>query len=69
MTTSTKRKVPDIVYRRGKPAAVILDIDEYESILDRLEDYDDLEELREMRKKTMKFYDLEDVLNEINNNV
>ncbi len=56
MTTSTKQKNLDIVYRKGKPAAVILDIQEYEEILERLEDIEDLEDLREMRKKRLKKY-------------
>ena len=37
MKTKSKRKIPQIVLRGGKPAAVILDIDEYRSMLERLE--------------------------------
>ena len=33
----------------GKPAAVILDIDEYQEILERLEDREDLQVIAEMR--------------------
>ena len=33
-----KRKDPEIVMRCGKPAAVILDIDEYRELLERVED-------------------------------
>ncbi len=32
----------ELVYRDGKPAAVILDIAEYEELLERAEDLDDL---------------------------
>ena len=37
MKAKSKRKSPEIVLRGGKPAAVILDIDEYRSMLERLE--------------------------------
>lgn len=46
----TKRKMPELVLRKGKPAAVIIDIDDYQEMLERLEDCDDLRELEEMRK-------------------
>ncbi|HJX69639.1 MAG TPA: type II toxin-antitoxin system Phd/YefM family antitoxin [Dehalococcoidia bacterium] len=59
-----KRKSAEIVLRDGKPAAVILDIDEYQEILERLEDVEDLKALEEMRKKPLKFKRLEDFLNE-----
>ena len=50
--------------RGGKPAAVILDIDEYRELLERLEDADDLKTLNAMRKKPLKFRKLEDFLRE-----
>jgi PHD/YefM family antitoxin component YafN of YafNO toxin-antitoxin module len=54
--TQTKRRSPEIVLRDGRPAAVILDIDEYQDMLERLEDLDDLEILREMREKPLGDY-------------
>jgi hypothetical protein len=60
----TKSKSPDIIFRDGKPAAVVLDIDEYQALLERLEYLDDLKTLREMRKKPLKFRKLEDFLQE-----
>jgi hypothetical protein len=33
MKSKSKRKSPEIVLRGGKPAAVIIDIDEYRSML------------------------------------
>ena len=42
------RKSPEIVLQDGKPTAVILDIDEYQEILERLEDTEDLKTLEEM---------------------
>jgi prevent-host-death family protein len=59
-----KRKDPEIVLRNGKPAAVILDIDEYREMLERLEDAEDLKALVEMRKKPLNFQRLEDFLRE-----
>ena len=53
---------PDIVVRNGKPAAVILDIDEYEALLERVEDLADLKKLQAMRKKPLRFAKLEDFL-------
>ena len=65
----TKRKSPEIVLRDGKPAAVILDIDDYREMLERLEDVEDLKTLEEMRKKPLRFKRLEDFLNEYTSSV
>ena len=59
-----KAKGPDIVLRDGKPAAVILDIEEYRDILERLDDAEDLKMLEEMRKKPLEFRRLGDFLRE-----
>jgi PHD/YefM family antitoxin component YafN of YafNO toxin-antitoxin module len=64
MRSKDRLKVPEIVLREGKPAAVILDIDEYQEMLERLEDAEDLRMLRKMRKKPLKFKRLEDFLKE-----
>ena len=48
----------------GKPAAVILDIEVYREMLDRLEDAEDLRELEKMRERPLEFTKLEDFLNE-----
>lgn len=66
MKAKAKRRTPEIVLREGKPAAVILDIDEYQEMLERLEDADDLKMLEEMRRKPLKFRRLEDFLKEYN---
>ena len=60
----TKTKHPDIIYRKGKPAAVILDIDEYQELLEQIEDADDLAYLKELRGKKMDFVSLTDLLSE-----
>jgi PHD/YefM family antitoxin component YafN of YafNO toxin-antitoxin module len=64
MNTKAKRKEPEIVFRGGKPAAVIIDIDDYQEMLERLEDAEDLQNLAEMRKKPLKYKRLEDFLTE-----
>ena len=60
----TKRKKPEVVLREGKPAAVILDIDEYQELLERLDDAEDLAMLAELRKKPPSFRKLDDFLKE-----
>jgi PHD/YefM family antitoxin component YafN of YafNO toxin-antitoxin module len=59
-----KRKEPEIILRNGKPAAVILEIDKYREMLERLEDAEDLKVLAEMRKRPLKFRRLEEFLRE-----
>lgn len=54
----------ELVYRDGKPTAVILDIAEYEELLERAEDLDDLRALRRMRERPLRFRSLSDVLSE-----
>lgn len=64
MKTKTVRRKPEIILRNGKPSAVILDIDNYHEILERLEDKEDLEALEKMRKRPLKFKPLNDFLKE-----
>jgi PHD/YefM family antitoxin component YafN of YafNO toxin-antitoxin module len=64
MARKQKKKNPEIVLREGKPAAVILDIDEYQEMLERLEDMEDLKMLEDMRKTPLKFRSLDDFLEE-----
>jgi PHD/YefM family antitoxin component YafN of YafNO toxin-antitoxin module len=64
MKRKGKKKPPEVVLRGGKPAAVIIDIDEYQEMLERLEDIEDLKMLEEMRKKPLKFRALGDFLKE-----
>ncbi len=58
------RSAPEIVLRHGKPAAVILDIDQYEEMLERIEDTADLKRLQRMRRGKLTFKTLQDFLNE-----
>jgi PHD/YefM family antitoxin component YafN of YafNO toxin-antitoxin module len=64
MSSKHKKKAPEIIFREGKPAAVILDIGEYRKMLERLEDVEDLKMLKEMRRGPLKFRKLEDFLKE-----
>jgi len=50
------------VVRNGKPAAVILDINEYQDMLERIEDAYDLKMLSQLRKKRLSFKRLDEVL-------
>jgi hypothetical protein len=49
-------------YRDGRPTAVILDIVEYEELLERAEDLDDLRALRRIREHPLRFRSLSDVV-------
>ena len=64
MSSKGKKKTPEIILREGKPAAVILDIDEYRGMLERLEDVEDLRMLKRMGKKKLQLRKLDDFLKE-----
>ena len=53
---------PEIISRKGKPVAVILPIDAYREIIERLEDAEDVAHLRKARRKPMQYRPLDDVL-------
>jgi PHD/YefM family antitoxin component YafN of YafNO toxin-antitoxin module len=61
MKAKAKKKAPEIILRAGKPRAVILDIDDYQEMLERLED---LKTLEQMRKKPLSFRTLDEFLKE-----
>lgn len=64
-----KLKIPEIVVRAGKPVAVILDIANYQEMLEKLDDTEDIKMLNEMRKTTLKFKPLTEFLEEYNPDV
>jgi PHD/YefM family antitoxin component YafN of YafNO toxin-antitoxin module len=64
MATKVRKKEPELILRGGKPIAVILDIDAYQEMLERLEDVEDLKMLAKLRQKPLKFKKLEDFLKE-----
>jgi len=59
--SSAKR---DLIYRNGRPAAVIIGIREYEELLERLEDVEDVMYLRKLRQKPLHFTRLSDFLSQ-----
>ncbi len=69
MKGKTKKNSPEIVFRNGKPSAVILDIEEYRQMLERLEDIEDLKMLNEMRGKPLRFKKLSRFLDEVDRGV
>lgn len=64
MKTRREKKHAEIIIRGGKPGAVILDIEEYRDLLERLEDAEDLKMLNAMRRKPLKFRKFDDCLKE-----
>lgn len=60
----TKSLKPGLVFRDGKPVAVILEIEQYQKLLERIEDIEDLKLLEDMRKKALKFRPLEEFIKE-----
>ncbi|MBI2304337.1 MAG: type II toxin-antitoxin system Phd/YefM family antitoxin [Chloroflexi bacterium] len=64
MTSRAKRKSLRIVVEDGEPSGVILDIEEYRELLERLDDAEDLKLLEQMRKKPLRYRRLEELLAE-----
>lgn len=62
MRRSARRKPLRVVMEKGEPAAVILAIDEYKALLERLEDAEDLKLLEQMRRRPLAFRKLEEFL-------
>ena len=58
---------PQVVIKNGRPNAVIIDIKDYQNLLERLEDKEDLVDLQKMCKGTLHFRKFDDFLAEHNN--
>ena len=72
MSTKTRkrnRRTPEVVYRNNKPVSVILDIAEYNKMLERLEDVEDIKFIENLKSKQLKFRKLDDFLADYNSNV
>ena len=65
MSTRALAIHPKFVFQGRKPTAVLLDIKQYEEILERLDDVHDLKELKRLRKKKLKFSSLDDFRKEL----
>jgi PHD/YefM family antitoxin component YafN of YafNO toxin-antitoxin module len=55
---------PEIVVRDGKPVAVILGIDEYQEMLEKIEDLEGLKVLERLRQEPLELRPLDDFLKE-----
>ncbi|MCX8092521.1 MAG: type II toxin-antitoxin system Phd/YefM family antitoxin [Verrucomicrobiae bacterium] len=55
---------PEIVTRKGKPVSVIIPIEDYEEMLERLEDAEDMAWLKRARKRPLRYRPLEEYLAE-----
>ena len=72
MGTKSKKyiiKEPEVIYRKNKPVSVILDIDEYNDLLERLEDIEDLKFIEKIKTEKLTFKKLDDFLKDYNSNV
>lgn len=58
------RRVARLVVEDGRATAVILDIDVYREMLERLEDLEDLRALEEIRKRPLDLQSLDEFLAE-----
>ena len=66
METVTIKRKPSVIYQDGKPTAVILELEDYEAMLEKLEDFEDLQALESIRKQRPPEYTpLEDYLKEL----
>ncbi|MFB6273985.1 MAG: type II toxin-antitoxin system prevent-host-death family antitoxin [Salinibacter sp.] len=61
---SNDKREPEFIVRNGKPVAVILDIEEYREMLERLEDAYDLQQLEQMQNEGLQFRSLDEFLEE-----
>ncbi|MBN1444657.1 MAG: type II toxin-antitoxin system Phd/YefM family antitoxin [Candidatus Omnitrophica bacterium] len=65
MTENALMYMPkELIVKNGKSVGVILSIETYEEILERLKDIEDLKMLKAMRQNSLKFRKLEDFLQE-----
>ena len=62
MKKHSDKDSPQIILRDGVPTAVIIDIEVYREMLERLEDVEDLKMLEEMKERPLKFRRLDDFL-------
>lgn len=58
---------PQVIMKDGRPSAVIIDIGDYQELLDRLEDKEDLEDLEKIRKGGLQLRKFSDFLAEYEN--
>ncbi len=69
MHSKTKKRTiknPEIIFRDKKPVSVIIDIKEYNKLLERLEDIEDIKYIKELKKESLTFRKFDDFLAEQN---
>jgi hypothetical protein len=59
-----KIKEPEMIYKGGKPTAVILPLAQYEELLERVEDAADLQRLKKTRLQGTSYRPFSDYLKE-----
>jgi len=59
-----KIKEPEMIYKSGKPTAVILPLADYEELLERVEDAADLKWLQKARNQGVAYRPFSDYLKE-----
>jgi hypothetical protein len=59
-----KIKEPEMIYRSGKPTAVILPLAQYEELLERVEDAADLQWLKKTRCQGVSYRPFSDYMKE-----
>jgi len=59
------KKNREFIYRNNKPVSVIIDIEEYEQLLARVEDIEDVEFIRNLKKKKLEFRSFDSFLEEV----
>jgi hypothetical protein len=62
MIPKTKSKEPEIIFKGNKARAIILDIKEYQRLLEKVEDEYDRKTLTRIRRKGPKFRKLQEFL-------
>ena len=64
LTSAMKLREPEMIYKSGKPTAVILPLADYEELLERVEDAADLQYLRKVRSEGTKYRPFSEYLKE-----
>ena len=63
--TKILEKEPQIIIRKGKPVSVIIDIRDFQALLERLGDAEDLGELKRLREGKLYFRSIDKFLEEL----
>ncbi len=62
---SARRKPPEIIVRNGKPTGVIISVEEYREMLERLDDIEDIRALDKARRGKTSFRSLDAFLEQL----